>query len=84
MKSALGRLKRGKMIWTGDPYEDFKRWDAEQKRRLKILPICACCRQPIQSERMYVIGNREYCQECIEDSEVENRAVTEPWEYDAI
>ena len=37
---------------SGDPDADFARLDREQSEWLKSRPICCCCRQRIQEERL--------------------------------
>ena len=49
-----------------DNYEQWKRHDAAQQKKLDELPLCECCEEPIQDEYGYRIGNELICQECLE------------------
>ena len=52
---------------SGDPYADFDAYDREQQDAIERYPICECCGEHIQSERLYYIDGRFFCEECIED-----------------
>lgn len=53
-----------------DNYDLYKRYDRQQAEYEAKLPLCACCGEPIQSERMFDIGGW-YCEEC-KDTFIEN------------
>lgn len=55
------------MYYTDDPHADFDRYDREQAERLKRLPVCRCCDNPIQSEDLWDIDGSLYCESCMED-----------------
>ena len=55
------------MYRTDDPVRDFENYDREQQRRLERYPICECCGEHIQDEKLYYIDGRFFCEECIED-----------------
>lgn len=54
------------MILTGDPVKDFEKHDAEQQEKLKKLPTCTLCDEPIQQENAVCIKGKWYCDECLE------------------
>ena len=54
-------------MWTDDPVADFERWDAEQEEKLKKLPKCCECGEPIQDDSCFEIGGDYYCEDCMED-----------------
>lgn len=53
---------------TGDPLADFDRWDAEQTAKLKKLPKCAECDEPIQDDCYYEINGEPVCKECLNEN----------------
>ena len=55
------------MGWSGDPLRDFDRWDAKRQERLDRLPKCAECGHPIQQDDAVCIGNKYYCDECLDN-----------------
>lgn len=54
------------MIYTDDPYDDFRRHDAERSRRLASLPECVECGEPIQDDEAYYINGEWVCEACVE------------------
>ncbi len=55
------------MAWTNDPVADFERYDAEQERKLARLPLCSCCKEPIQQEKAVWYNDQWCCEECESD-----------------
>jgi formylmethanofuran dehydrogenase subunit E len=53
------------MFYTDDPVRDFENYDREMARRIARLPVCAECREHIQSEDLYDINGELYCEECM-------------------
>lgn len=53
------------MPWTDDPVADFERHDREQAERLKRLPVCVDCGEPIQDETAFFINEEWVCERCI-------------------
>ncbi len=53
-------------MYTDDPLRDFVRWDAEQERRLQMLPECADCGEHIQEETAYYINGEWICKDCMD------------------
>ena len=51
-------------FYSDDPVRDAERWIAEQERRLELLPKCASCGQPIQTEEAVCVDGAFYCEEC--------------------
>ena len=51
---------------SGDPLDDFNRYDREQTKRLTQLPVCSICGDPIQDEHLYLINDEFVCPECLE------------------
>ena len=56
-----------------DNYDRWKEHDADQERRLKMLPICKCCGEHIQQERAVFYEGNWYCEDCEEIFWMENR-----------
>ena len=56
-----------------DNYGLFLEHEAEMEKKLMKMPICACCKEHIQGEYRYRIGDKLYCQDCVvkEENEVE-------------
>lgn len=54
------------MYYTDNPVEDFERYSAHQEALLLRLPVCACCKEPIQQERAVRIGDDWYCDVCLD------------------
>lgn len=52
---------------SGDPLDDFHRWDREQEEALKKLPICHKCRRRIQDDDLYDIEGEVLCESCMKD-----------------
>lgn len=56
------------MYRTGDPIEDFNRYDAERERQLRKLPRCSECDEPITDEYAYYINGEWICERCMNDN----------------
>ena len=56
------------MYCTDDPLADFSRWEAEQERAQKRLPVCDECGHRIQDENCYVWGGCVICEGCLEEN----------------
>ena len=54
-------------IITDDPYRDFERYDRESTAWLGNRPVCYRCNQHIQEDRLWVINDEFYHEECAED-----------------
>ena len=55
------------MGYLPDNYDLFAQHDAEQERWLEQRPICSCCGEHIQDDRLYDINGELYCCECTEE-----------------
>lgn len=55
-------------MWSDDPVADYDRYDAEQARKLKQLPICAECGEHIQNTYCYEIEGEYICKSCLIDN----------------
>ena len=53
--------------WTDDPLADFSRHCDEQEERLKKLPVCECCQEPIQQEKAVYYNDQWCCTGCEEE-----------------
>lgn len=53
---------------TDNPVADFHRHDAEQQERLKELPECSDCGEPIQDDFYYEFDCYFYCADCVSDN----------------
>ena len=54
------------MIYTDDPLLDFDRYDREQQKRPKELPVCCYCNDPIEDDFCYEINGDYYCEDCLD------------------
>ena len=54
-------------MWTDNPIADFVRHDAEQQAKLDKLPVCECCKEPIQQEKAIYYNDQWCCEECEEE-----------------
>lgn len=50
-----------------DNYSQWQERDREQEAWLAKLPVCTCCREPIQGERAWRILDEMYCESCAEE-----------------
>ena len=50
-----------------DNYDLFKQRDAEQQSKLKMLPICIVCKEPIQTEYCYGNNGKYICEHCLNE-----------------
>ena len=50
-----------------DNYDLWSAHDAEQERKLNMLPKCDCCGEPIQQDSVVRIGGKLYCDYCLDD-----------------
>lgn len=48
----------------GDPHDDFARREREHEAWLKSRPICTCCKQHIQDERLMFVEGETYHIDC--------------------
>jgi formylmethanofuran dehydrogenase subunit E len=55
------------MSYSNDLLSDFARYDAEQEREAKRLPVCCECGEHIQDEYLYDIDGDLYCGDCMEE-----------------
>lgn len=51
---------------TGDAVMDAERYEAEQDKWLRKLPVCHKCKEHIQDDKCYKILDDIYCEECME------------------
>ena len=59
-----------------DNYDLYERHEAEIERYEKKLPRCACCGEPIRSEKAYDIDGW-YCQDCFDEWVDDNSTLIE-------
>lgn len=52
---------------TGDPLEDFDRYDMAQAQYEAKLPQCEKCGKPIQDEIYFFVNNEIRCEDCMID-----------------
>ena len=52
---------------TDDPLADLRRWEEEQEKKLKRLPLCICCEEHIRQDDAVCIDGDYYCDECLAD-----------------
>ena len=50
-----------------DNYDMFEIYDAQKEKRLKKLPICCKCENPIQDEKAIYYNDQWCCEECETD-----------------
>jgi formylmethanofuran dehydrogenase subunit E len=48
-----------------DPVDMFHQYDAEQQRKLNMLPVCVECEEPIQDDEYYEINDEPVCWCCL-------------------
>ena len=49
-------------------YNDLlKTHETKQEAMLERLPICSCCKEPIQDEWLYDFNGELYCERCMDD-----------------
>ena len=51
-----------------DPVGEANRHFADEYDGLKDLPVCANCGEPIQQESAVKIGDKWYCDACLDDA----------------
>ena len=51
-----------------DNYDLFAKHDSEQEEKLKNLPICKACGEPIQTEYCYGNNGKYICEHCLEEN----------------
>ena len=51
---------------SDNPDRDFDRWEAHQERRLRHLPKCDYCGEPIQDEHYFEIHEEIICESCLD------------------
>ena len=56
------------MFRSDDPLMDFDRWDRGREERLKELPKCDYCHEPIQDEFYYELDGEKICPACLEEN----------------
>jgi len=49
-----------------DPARDEAQHYLEMEERLKDLPVCAECGEPIQDDYYYQIAGEDYCEQCVD------------------
>lgn len=50
-----------------DVYDLWKQHDREKEEALKKLPICECCKDPIQQEKAIYYNDMWCCEYCEEE-----------------
>ena len=55
------------MIFTDEPVADAERYYAEQQAKLERLPVCDYCKEHIQDDYYYEIGNECLCEDCLNE-----------------
>lgn len=50
-----------------DNYDLFKQNEAEKEAKLKMLPICKACEEPIQTEYCYGNNGKYICEHCLNE-----------------
>lgn len=53
--------------YTDDPVADFLVYDREQQEWEESLPRCSHCKEPIQDDFYYIIGDENVCYDCLTD-----------------
>lgn len=51
---------------TDDPAADFEAWDAAREQRLRSLPVCIECCEPIQDDFAFRLDQGWVCERCME------------------
>ena len=53
------------MFYTDDPIRDHENHDRYMERRLMRYPVCAECRERIQTDDLFDINGELYCEDCM-------------------
>lgn len=59
------------MSYIPDNYDQWLQHDTERENRLKELPRCCECDEPIQQEDALYINGEYICDRCLDDLRVE-------------
>lgn len=57
--------------YSGDPSQDYDRWEADQEAWLHSRPVCKWCGEHIQDEHAYRIWDDLVCEDCLKDTRVD-------------
>lgn len=55
------------MMWTSDPVKDADDYAADLDEELERRPVCCECGCHIDTEYGYLIADKWYCRNCIDD-----------------
>jgi formylmethanofuran dehydrogenase subunit E len=61
--------------YVKDNYDLFKEHDRKSEQRIKRLPVCSYCKEPIQDESYHRVEDSNICDCCLKGMKVE----TEEW-----
>lgn len=50
-----------------DPIKDYDSYLTDQEQERELKPVCSNCDRVITEDYMYVIDDKVYCDECIDD-----------------
>lgn len=53
-----------------DNYDLWEANEREKEKWLKKRPVCRLCKNHIQDEDAYLIGNDWYCEDCMQENKV--------------
>ena len=55
-------------MFTADAHNDFLMHDYQKEQRMKRLPVCDICGEPIQDESYHVLFDNNVCDSCLIDN----------------
>ena len=64
------------MFMSGDPHEDYNRYDAKRSKDLEKFPKCEWCDEPITDDHFYNIEGCYVHTDCLKDFCDENYRVS--------
>ena len=56
------------MLYIPDNYDRWLQHDAEQERKLQMLPKCSECDEHIQTDECYEINDELVCPDCLKQN----------------
>ena len=58
------------MCYIPDFLDHWSEYNRQQEEALAKRPKCDCCGEPIQTEFCFKVGNKIYCEDCMEENKV--------------
>lgn len=58
-------------MYVTDNYDLWEQHEREAQEAMDLLPVCDCCKEPIQDEECYKVSNKVICVHCMEECKVQ-------------